>query len=223
MLFISRELTNLSKHHPLPLNFYRQRDALTLARDLLGCVVVVPTSEGVRVSGMIVETEAYRGVTDRASHAFGDRRTKRTETMYAAGGVTYVYFVYGMHHQLNIVAGPAETPEAVLIRALEPLEGGEIMSARRNSVAETQLTSGPGKLCAALAIDRSFDGESLNGCRIWVEPRTRVILESDIVSGPRIGIDYAGEDVQKPWRFWLNNNVFVSRLPKRNKKEPKGV
>ncbi len=206
----------------LPLSFYRQRDALTLARDLLGSVVVVPTSDGIRVSGMIVETEAYRGVTDRASHAYGDRRTARTETMYAEGGVAYVYFVYGMHHQLNIVAGLADVPEALLIRALEPLEGVEIMSVRRNFVAERQLTSGPGKLCAALAIDRSFDGESLKGDRIWLEAGPEV-ASRHIARGPRIGIDYAGKDVLKPWRFWLKNNVYVSRLPVGNKKEQKGV
>jgi DNA-3-methyladenine glycosylase len=213
----------LVNHRKLPLSFYRQRDALTLARDLLGCVVVVPTSDGTRVSGIIVETEAYCGVTDRASHAYGDRRTARTETMYAAGGVTYVYFVYGMHHQLNIVAGPAETPEAVLIRALEPLEGVAVMQPRRKFVAERQLTSGPGKLCAALGVDRSFDGESLRGRRIWIEPAAGTPQSRQIARGPRIGIDYAGNDVLKPWRFWLKNNVYVSRQPKRNKKEPNGV
>lgn len=143
--------------------------------------------------------------------------------MYAAGGVAYVYFVYGMHHQLNIVAGSAEVPEAVLIRALEPVEGIELMRARRNFVADRQLTSGPGKLCAALAVDRGFDGEMVRGPRIWIEAPAKTPHSRLISRGPRIGIDYAGRDVLKPWRFWMKNNVYVSHRAKGNKKEPNGV
>ncbi|MEO6390899.1 MAG: DNA-3-methyladenine glycosylase [Pyrinomonadaceae bacterium] len=195
----------------LPLSFFFKRNALTLARDLLGCVIVVPAPDGRRVSGIIVETEAYTGVKDQASHAYGDRRTARTETMYRKGGTAYVYFVYGMHYQLNFVAGPAEVPEAVLIRALEPLEGIELMQERRGLVNVEQLTSGPGKLCKAAGIDRTFDGESLRGLRLWLEPGAKTPHSRQIVRGPRIGIDYAAEYALKPWRFWLKENHYVSR------------
>lgn len=195
----------------LPLSFFYERNALTLARDLLGCVLVVPAPDGCRVSGMIVETEAYTGVKDKASHAYGDRRTARTETMYRKGGAAYVYFVYGMHHQLNFVAGPAEVPEAVLIRALEPLEGIELMQERRGLVNVEHLTSGPGKLCKAMSIDRTFDGESLHGPRLWLEPGAKMPHPRQIARGRRIGIDYAAEYALKPWRFWLKENPNVSQ------------
>lgn len=195
----------------LPLSFFYERNALTLARDLLGCVLVVPAPDGQRVSGIIVETEAYTGVTDKASHAYGDRRTARTETMYRKGGVAYVYFVYGMHHQLNFVAGPAETPEAVLIRALEPGEAIELMQERRGLINVEQLTNGPGKLCKAMDIDRTYDGESLRGPRLWLEASAKPPHPRQIARGPRIGIDYAAEYSLKPWRFWLKTNPFVSR------------
>jgi DNA-3-methyladenine glycosylase len=207
----SHRTFNLRPHAPLPFSFYRQRNALALARDLLGCVLVVPTSNGERVSGIIVETEAYTGVRDKASHAYGGRRTARTETMYAAGGTAYVYFVYGLHFQFNVVAGAAEVPEAVLIRALEPVEGLEVMRPRRNGLPDRQLTNGPGKLCAALGIDRSFDAQSLRAERVWIELGAETPRPSQIARGPRVGIDYADDYAQKPWRFWLKNNVYVSR------------
>jgi DNA-3-methyladenine glycosylase len=195
----------------LPLTFYSQRTALALARDLLGCVLVVPTSDGARVSGMIVETEAYTGIRDKASHAFGDRRTARTEAMYHRGGVAYVYFVYGMYFQFNVVAQAAEIPEAVLVRALEPIDGLDLMHERRKTTNARQLTSGPGKLCQALGIDRTFDRESLRSTRIWIEPATKPPHPRQIARGPRVGIAYAEEYAAKPWRFWLKNNEFVSR------------
>ena len=127
--------------------FYTRADALRIARELLGKRLVVPSPTGERVSGRIVETEAYLGVTDKASHAYGGRRTRRTETMYKPGGTAYVYFVYGMHHQFNVVTGPAGVPHAVLVRAVEPEEGVELMRRRRTFKSERELTSGPGKLC----------------------------------------------------------------------------
>ena len=149
--------------------FYVRRDTLLVARQLLGKRLVVPAPDGTRVSGLIVETEAYMGPEDRGSHAFGNRRTKRTETMFASGGVAYVYFVYGMHHQFNVVTSVEGVPHAVLVRALEPDEGVEWMHRRRQAQEYRALSNGPGKLCKALGIDRSYDKASLLEDRIWIE------------------------------------------------------
>ncbi len=191
--------------------FYTRADTLAVARDLLGKRLVVPAPAGERVSGRIVETEAYLGAEDAASHSYGGRRTPRTETMYAVGGTAYVYFVYGMHHQFNVVTGPAGLPHAVLVRALEPEEGVEWMRRRRPARADRELTSGPGKLCQALGIDRGFDGADLTGRRVWLEDDGARVLPSEIASGPRVGVAYAGADALLPWRFWLEGNPFVSR------------
>jgi len=196
----------------LPRAFYTRGDAVAVARELLGSLLVAPARGGRRVSGIIVETEAYRGPEDRASHAYGGRRTRRTETMYARGGTAYVYFVYGMYHQFNVVTGVADVPHAVLVRALEPLEGVDLMRRRRGGVALRELTSGPGKLCIALAIDRRLDGADLLRDRIWLEPGRRV-SPAAIAAGPRVGIDYAENWAARPWRFWLRGNPFVSRAP----------
>src|SRR6267142_326887 len=149
--------------------FYTRRNVLEIARDLLGKKLVVPSKTGARVAGIIVETEAYRGPADRASHAYGGRRTRRTETMYSVGGTAYVYFVYGMHHQFNVVTGVADVPHAVLVRALEPVEGVALMRQRRRAASDRELTSGPGKLCQALGIDRALDAADLLGPRLWIE------------------------------------------------------
>lgn len=191
--------------------FYTRRDALVVARELLGKRLVVPAPDGARVSGLIVETEAYMGPEDLASHARGGRRTKRTETMYEGGGTAYVYFIYGLYHQFNVVTNEAETPHAVLVRAVEPSEGIELMRARRSVKHDTALTSGPGKLCQAFALDRTYDGEDLLGTRVWIEDAGRKIKAREIVAGARVGIDYAGEYVGKPWRFWIKDNPYVSR------------
>jgi DNA-3-methyladenine glycosylase len=195
----------------LPREFYTRADVLSVARQLLGQVLVVPTRNGDRVSGVIVETEAYQGPEDRASHAYGGRRTRRTETMYRMGGTAYVYFVYGMYHQFNVVTNVPEIPHAVLVRALEPVEGIELMRARRPGQSDVNLTNGPGKLSLALAIDRSLDGADLLDDRVWIEKGAREVGPSSIACGPRIGIAYAGRWAEMPWRFWLRNNPFVSR------------
>src|SRR3982750_320585 len=153
----------------LPISFYQRDDTLAIARELLGKLLVVPDSNGRRVSGVIVETEGYLGEIDKAAHGYGGRRTARNEITYAAGGHVYVFFVYGMYYQLNLVTGPVDSPQVILIRGLEPLEGIDVMAHRRGEMKETNLTSGPGKLCIALGIDRSFNGEELSGERIWVE------------------------------------------------------
>ncbi|HWT79435.1 MAG TPA: DNA-3-methyladenine glycosylase [Candidatus Methylomirabilis sp.] len=193
----------------LPREFYTHANVLTVTRRLLGQQLVVPMSDGTRVSGIIVEAEAYRGPEDRASHAYGGRRTHRTETMYLIGGTAYVYFVYGMYYQFNVVTNVSEIPHAVLIRALEPVEGIEIMRRRRAAQSDNTLTNGPGKLCIALGIDRRLDRADLLGERVWIEEGGR-IPPSAIACGPRIGVDYAEDWIDKPWRFWVRDNPFVS-------------
>jgi DNA-3-methyladenine glycosylase len=191
-------------------DFYTRADTLRVARELLGKRLVVPSEAGERVSGRVVETEAYLGAGDRAAHSYGGRRTRRTETMFGTGGRAYVFFVYGMHHQFNVVTGPEGLPTAVLVRAVEPEEGIEIMRESRAVSKERELTSGPGKLCKALAIDRSFDGEDMTkSTRVWLEDAGAG--PEEIAAGPRIGIAYAEEYALKPWRFWIKGNVFVSR------------
>jgi len=190
--------------------FYLRENTVEIARDLLGELIVVPDDNGRRVSGMIVETEAYLGVTDRAAHSFGGRRTPRNEVTYGTGGHVYVFFIYGMYYQLNVVTGPAGHSHVVLIRAVEPVEGIEIMRKRRGKMPDKNLTSGPGKLCIAFAINRGLNGENLRGKRIWLEDH-RSFTNDEIAVGKRIGIDYAGEDAEKPWRFWVKENLFVSR------------
>jgi DNA-3-methyladenine glycosylase len=191
-------------------DFYTRPNVLTISRELLGKLLVVPDERGQRVSGKIVEVEAYRGPEDRASHAYGGRRTKRTETMYRTGGISYVYFVYGMYNQFNVVTNIQDTPHAILVRALEPVEGIEIMRVRRHSHPDRNLTNGPGKLCVAMGIDRELNAADLLGDRVWLEEFERV-SRSKVATGPRIGIDYAEGWIEKPWRFWIKGNPFVSR------------
>lgn len=200
----------VKKNVKIPHEFYTRANVLTVARDLLGALLVVPNADGQRVSGKIVEVEAYRGPEDRASHAYGGRRTRRTETMYQQGGVAYVYFVYGMYYQFNVVSNVAEIPHAILVRALEPVEGIEIMRERRHPHPDHNLTSGPGKLCIAMGIDRQLDAADLLGNRVWLEDY-ETIPARRIARGPRIGIDYAETWIDKPWRFWIRNNSYVSR------------
>ena len=192
--------------------FYTRRNTLLVARQLLGKRLVVPAPDGGRVSGLIVETEAYMAPLDKASHAYNNRRTRRTETMYAQGGTAYVYFIYGMYFQFNVVTGAAETPHAVLVRGVEPDEGIELMRERRPVRRDRELTNGPRKLCVALGIDRTFDREDLLGQRIWLEDVGRRVKPSHIAAGARVGIDYAAEYVDKPWRFWIKDNPYVSRV-----------
>ena len=194
----------------LPREFYTRSDVLEVARDLLGNKLVVPNRNGARVAGIIVETEAYRGPKDKASHAYNGRRTRRTETMYGLGGTAYVYFVYGMYHQFNVVTNVEDVPHAILVRAVEPVEGLDIIRRRRRGRFEHELTSGPGRLCVAMGIDRRLDKADLLGDRVWIEEGVSV-SRRQIVRGPRIGIDYAEEWVKKAWRFWIRDNPFVSR------------
>jgi DNA-3-methyladenine glycosylase len=197
----------------LPREFYTRADVLEVARDLLGQRLVVSHRKERRAAGIIVETEAYRGPEDRASHAYGGRRTNRTETMYGIGGTAYVYFVYGMYNQFNVVTNVEDLPHAVLVRALEPVEGIDIIRRRRSGRSEYELTSGPGRLCLALGIDRRLDKADLLGDRVWIEAEASVSPQ-EIARGPRIGIDYAEKWALKPWRFWIRDHPFVSRSPR---------
>jgi DNA-3-methyladenine glycosylase len=200
----------MAQRKRLPRRFYTRDDTLLIARELLGQRLVVPAPEGLRVSGRIVETEAYVGPEDRASHAFGNRRTERTEPMFGRGGAVYVYFIYGMYFQFNVVTGRESEPHAVLVRALEPLEGIEVMRERRPVKDERNLTAGPGKLCMAMGIDLRLNRADLLGPSVWIE-RDLSIPAREIASGPRIGIDYAGEYAAMPWRFWIRDNPYVSK------------
>ncbi|HXV63023.1 MAG TPA: DNA-3-methyladenine glycosylase [Vicinamibacteria bacterium] len=180
--------------------FYR-RDPVTLARALLGQVLVRRTDDGARLSGRIVEVEAYLGAPDRAAHSYGGRRTPRNESMWLDGGHAYVYFVYGMHWCLNIVAEREGVPTACLIRGLEPLEGLDEMRPRRGGRQDSELCSGPAKLTQALAIDRAFDGTDLVTSDELYLVRGNVVSPRRIERSPRIGVAYAGEWAAKPLRF----------------------
>lgn len=193
--------------------FFERTDTLGVARDLLGKLLVIPDVRGNRVSGMIVELEAYMGVTDKAAHSYGGRRTARNEVTYGPGGHAYVFFIYGMYYQLNFVLGPIDHPHVVLIRAVEPIEGIDVMRDRRGEMKDRNLTSGPGKLCIAFAIDRSLNGADLSGDTMWVE-NYRSFAPNEVSVGKRVGIDYADEDAENPWRFWVAGNQYVSRVPK---------
>lgn len=206
----SLSLPVLTSFMKLPREFYTRADVLEVARDLLGKKLVVPTRSGARVAGLIVETEAYRGPEDRASHAWNGRRTNRTETMYGIGGTAYVYFVYGMYNQFNVVTNVENVPHAILVRAVEPVEGLDLMRRRRRGRSEYELTGGPGRLCLAMGIDRGLDKADLLGRRVWIEEGVSVSTRQ-IARGPRVGIDYAEKWVTKPWRFWIKDNPFVSR------------
>ena len=194
--------------------FFAREDTLRIARELLGKLLVVPGENGDRVTGMIVETEAYLGLEDKAAHTYGGRRTARNEVTYGPGGHVYVFFVYGMYYQLNFVTGPADHPHVVLIRAVEPVEGIEIMRARRGPMKDKNLTSGPGKLCIAFGIGRALNGADLTGDQIWLE-NYRSITDDEIAAGRRVGIDYAAEYAEMPWRFWVKGNIYVSQARNR--------
>ncbi|MGK6341015.1 DNA-3-methyladenine glycosylase [Chryseobacterium sp. DT-3] len=195
----------------LPLSYYLNQDVIFLAKDLLGKVLFTEINGDI-TAGIIVETEAYFGVIDKASHAYGGRRTGRTETLYTQGGVSYVYLCYGIHHLFNVVSSVEGEPHAVLVRAVEPLVGSEIMELRRNMPAsKTAISSGPGSAAKALGIDRSFNKKDLTGNEIWIEDHGIQYSPDEIVSGPRIGVAYAQEDALLLWRFYVRGNKYVSK------------
>jgi DNA-3-methyladenine glycosylase len=185
----------------IPLTFYKNSDVLYLAKNLLGKYLLTKF-EGVVTGGIIMETEAYRGPEDRASHAYGNRRTKRNEAMFQEGGVCYIYIVYGIHLLFNVVTNVAEIPHAILIRAIKPEVGiEEMLKRRKKTKLDKTLAAGPGSLSQALGIDRSSNGLPLDKPPIWIEDRGIVIKTQDVLMGPRKGIAYAGEDALLPWRY----------------------
>lgn len=190
-------------------SFYHRRNVTTIARDLLGKVLIT-SIKGQVSSGIIVETEAYSW-KERGCHAYNGRKTLRNEVMFDAGGKAYVYLCYGMHHLFNVVTNREGIAEAVLIRAVEPLQGMEIMIERRGDVPVHQLTSGPGKLTRALGIDRSWNGKVLWNDEVWIEDIGRKVFGKQLKVSKRIGIDYAGEDANLLWRFSIRDNKWVSR------------
>lgn len=191
-------------------SFYSRDDVLAVASEMLGKLVVTRW-DGVTTSGRIVETEAYRGETDRASHAWGGRRTRRTEVMYGPGGHAYVYLCYGMHHLFNVVTHQAGIPHVVLVRAIEPLEGITEMIKRTGKAAGSAgLGSGPGNLSRSLGILTRHSGYSLYANEIFLADDGFQLSASGILATPRIGVDYAGEDALLPYRFVVADNPWVS-------------
>jgi DNA-3-methyladenine glycosylase len=195
----------------LPRRFYEGTDVIRIARDLIGKIIVTHIG-GLETSARIVETEAYAGVSDRASHAYGDRRTGRTEVMYGRGGAAYVYLCYGIHHLFNVVTHKAETPHAVLIRGVEPLKGVDIMLKRTGKrPGDTSLGRGPGNVSKALGITTALTGESLLGSLIYIADDGYAYSPGDIIPSARIGVDYAGEDALLPYRFSVRGHAHVSK------------
>tara|TARA_B100000686_G_C16665057_1_gene903128 strand:+ start:599 stop:1201 length:603 start_codon:yes stop_codon:yes gene_type:complete len=194
----------------LNLDFYQRDNVVEISKELLGKTLFTNFDDKI-TAGIIVETEAYAGITDRASHAFNSKRTKRNQVMYKAGGIAYVYLCYGMHHLFNIVTNKKNIPHAVLIRAIEPIIGLDIMLNRRLQSKKTfSLTSGPGCLSKALGITTNNSGISLLKNHIWIEGQNTSVKEYDIVSSSRVGIQYAKEDANNPWRFQMKNNPWTS-------------
>ena len=188
----------------LATEFYFRDDVVAISRELLGKVLCTNIN-GVRTDAIITETEAYAGIADKASHAYGDRRTKRTEPMYGPGGTAYVYLCYGIHHLFNVVTNDEGVPHAVLVRAGKPVEGlDEILLRRNRTKVDKTLMGGPGTVSQALGIKTDMTGTSLRGRRIWIEDRGMTVLDKDISVGPRIGVDYAEEDAARPYRFALD-------------------
>lgn len=188
--------------------FYLKPDVVALSKELLGKLLMTQIN-GVVCGGRIVETEAYKGPEDKASHAFNGKRTPRTEVMFSKGGVAYIYKCYGMYDLFNVVTNKADIPHAILVRAVEPLYGVEEMLKRRKlKKIARNLTGGPGLVCQALGITSQMSGESLLGATIWLEEGKEKL--PGIIEGPRVGIAYAEDHAALPWRFRIQDNPFTS-------------
>ncbi|WP_207534076.1 DNA-3-methyladenine glycosylase [Desertivirga arenae] len=191
--------------------FYQRENVVLIASELLGKVLCTDIN-GQLTAGIIVETEAYKGPEDLGSHAYNDRRTPRNEIMYAKGGVAYMYICYGIHNMLNIVTGAENSSHAVLIRALEPVEGIEIMRDRRQIVNDDRkLCKGPGALAKAMGLTKSHNGISLQGGQLWLEDKGRSYKAEEIIAAPRIGLNIAEPYRSIPWRFYIRGSSFISR------------
>lgn len=194
----------------LPLSFYQKEDVVVVAKQLLGKLLFTNIN-GKLTGGIITETEAYDGVVDKACHAYGGRNTNRTATMFLNGGITYVYLCYGIHHLLNVVSGKEGNPQAVLIRAIEPTVGVEIMLQRRKmEKLAPRITAGPGALSQALGIDKNLNAKDFLSNEIWIED-AKAYEEEKIVATTRIGVAYAQEHALWPFRFYVKGNKYVSK------------
>jgi DNA-3-methyladenine glycosylase len=196
----------------LPVDFFADSDVVAVSQRLLGKYLVTHF-DGHRTVGKIVETEAYRALDDKACHAYGNRRTLRTEVMFATGGVAYVYLCYGIHHLFNIVTGKEGEANAVLVRGLEPVEGLEVMLERRKmATLKPRLTAGPGVLSKAMGIQTRHSGLALTDAQspIWIEDRGHTTPPEAIIAGPRVGVGYAEECAHWPWRFRVKDSRWTS-------------
>ena len=198
----------------LKFSFYQRQNVVQIAKELLGKILVT-NWKGIITSGRIVESEAYAGAIDKASHASGGRRTPRNEIMYGDGGHAYVYLCYGIHHLFNVVTNSKDIPHAILIRGLDPLEGIEEMLLRtRKKKLDHTLTRGPGNVSKALGISTKHTGTSLLGNKIFIADDGVKFSKRLVTASPRIGVDYAGKDALLPYRFYLKGNPFVSGKPR---------
>jgi len=195
----------------LPKNFYTRKDVIQISKDLLGKFIFTDI-DGHITGGMIVETEAYHGSEDRASHAFGNRKTPRTEPFFKEGSISYVYLCYGIHYLFNIITNKKDVPHAILIRAIEPSEGIDIMLHRRRMTKPLyNLTAGPGAMSMALGITTKHNSVDLQGNIIWLEDKGIKIPEENIIASPRVGVAYAKEYASKPWRFRVKGSLWTSK------------
>ena len=197
----------------LTIDFYDRNDVIQIAKDLLGKIIITKF-DGIITSGRIVETEAYIAITDKASHSFGGRRTARNEAMYATAGTSYVYICYGMHHLFNVVTNKKDVPDAVLIRAVEPIEGIETMLLRTGKIKfDSTLTKGPGNVSKALGINKQHSSLSLFKKNIFIMQDGHVTDDNLIGASKRIGVEGAGDAALLPYRFYIKGNKFVSGRP----------
>ena len=195
----------------LPESFYIGTNVVYQAKSLIGKYLFTSIDNAI-TGGYIVETEAYNGVIDKASHAYGNRLTPRTQTMFMQGGIAYVYLCYGIHEMFNVVTSVKGQPHAILIRAIQPTDGIEIMLFRRNMLAlKSNITQGPGSVAKALGISRTINAISLQSDTLWIEDRGLSFEDQDIAAVPRVGVDYAGEDALLPYRFYVKGNPYVSK------------
>ncbi|MGY4536596.1 DNA-3-methyladenine glycosylase [Mucilaginibacter sp. UYNi724] len=195
----------------LPDSYYHNPNVVAISRDLIGKYLFT-NIDGELTGGYIVETEAYAGVNDKAAHSYGGRVTPRTQTMYMQGGVSYVYLCYGIHEMFNVVVSEEGHPHAILIRAVQPTDGLDVMMCRRNmETLKPNITKGPGSVAKALGISRKINAVSLQSDVIWIEDRGLTFPDEEVAAGPRIGVDYAGADALLPYRFYVKGNIYVSK------------
>ncbi len=211
IMYFSFKVNDIMKK--LPIQFYQATDVVLIAKKLIGKIIVTNLN-GHLTSGRIVETEAYIGLTDRASHSFGGKRTARNEHMYASAGVAYVYICYGMHHLFNIVSNAKDVPDAVLIRAVEPITGIDIMLKRTGKLKlDNTLTKGPGNAAKALGISKIHSGLDLMKDEIYIADDGFKITSASIGVSRRIGIESSGDAALLPYRFYVKGNPFISSYP----------